>query len=208
MSFFTQIFLVLTWSSEGPPSTPLGDFILIFIPEEFYIPRGRDWPKEKPTWSWSGGHWIHHKWCMRISMNNSSHNIPCDFYNLVSWRRLWEPLQKANYFSSKKVSFDMTFYLVHHHGRSIHTRAYHGRPHCCWYVCLTPDWEDGWAYTFALIGGHHVERIAHGSSSTSSRCPNTRFTTSATKDIYSPKMHQLRQGVWIKWRGTTQASFS
>jgi hypothetical protein len=40
-------------------------------------------PKKKPTWSWSGGHWIHHKWYMRISRNNSSQNIPYNFYNLI-----------------------------------------------------------------------------------------------------------------------------
>jgi len=60
-----------------------GDFVQVFIPEEFYIPQGRDLPKKKPTWSWSGGHWIHHKWYMRISRNNSSQNIPYNFYNLI-----------------------------------------------------------------------------------------------------------------------------
>ena len=29
------------------------------------------------------------------------------------------PLQKANYFSSKKLSFGVRFHLLHHHGRSI-----------------------------------------------------------------------------------------
>jgi hypothetical protein len=31
---------------ESPPSTPLGDFVQVFIPEEFYIPRERDFPRK------------------------------------------------------------------------------------------------------------------------------------------------------------------
>jgi hypothetical protein len=34
-------------------------------------------------------------------------------------------LQKAIYFSNKKLSFDVLFHLIHQYDKSIHTRAYH-----------------------------------------------------------------------------------
>jgi hypothetical protein len=46
MSFFTQIFLVLTWSSEGPPSSPLGDFVQVSIPEELTFPQRKICPRK------------------------------------------------------------------------------------------------------------------------------------------------------------------
>jgi hypothetical protein len=61
MSFFTQIFLVLTWSSEGPLSTPLEDFVQAFDPEKSWYPPREIFAQGKPTWTWSRGHWIHHK---------------------------------------------------------------------------------------------------------------------------------------------------
>ena len=38
--------------------------------------------------------------------NNCFQNIPCDFCIAISWCRLWELVQKAIYFSIKKLSFD------------------------------------------------------------------------------------------------------
>jgi hypothetical protein len=53
MLFFTQIFLILTWFSEDPLSTPLKDIVQVFILKEFLIPQ-KDLLKKKLAWSQSG----------------------------------------------------------------------------------------------------------------------------------------------------------